>query len=149
MLAPVDPARSRRRLFFEVLNRGRKTLPRNVQSAPAPDNPTSSEIDPGNGFLLRHGFTVVWCGWQWDVIRSEALLGLEAPLAMADGQPVGGEVVIQFQPNAWHRTHLLADRVHRPYPAADVDDPNARLTVRDSMYAPRTEVPRSAWRFRP
>src|SRR5205807_1666024 len=33
------------------------------------------------------------------------------------------------------------------YPTADVDDPEATLTVRTSPDGPRTVVPRSAWRF--
>ena len=42
---------------------------------------------------------------------------------------------------------LLADRVHRPYPAADVNDPDAVLTVRDWPGGPRTTIPRDQWRF--
>src|SRR5262249_35018267 len=36
---------------------------------------------------------------------------------------------------------------HRPYPAADADDPNAVLTVRDAPAAERRPIPRDQWRF--
>lgn len=147
LLQPSDPARGNRRLLFEVLNRGRKLAPRHLNHAP-PAAP-SARIDPGDGFLLRHGWTLAWCGWQWDVVRDEALMGLEAPEALdpATGRPCTGEVLCHFQPNAPGRDHLLADRVHQPYPAADVADPDAVLTARDWPDGPATVIPRKRWRF--
>src|SRR5439155_106177 len=86
--------------------------------------------------------------WQWAVIPSEALLGLEAPQALGpDGQPIQGQVIVQFQPNQAERDHLLADRVHQPYPAADVDESAAVMTVRDWQDGPRTILARERWRF--
>jgi hypothetical protein len=147
ILTPVDRNRGNHCLLFEVLNRGRKNIPRHMDRAPAPANPTTDEILLGDGFLLRHGFTVVWCGWQWDVLRSPALMGLEAPLALENGSSIGGQLSIQFQPNELHYTHLLADRVHRPYPAADLNDPTAVLIVQEYQEGPSTIVPRHKWRF--
>ncbi|HEV2126536.1 MAG TPA: alpha/beta hydrolase domain-containing protein, partial [Chloroflexota bacterium] len=46
-----------------------------------------------------------------------------------------------------HCTHLLADLNHLPYPAADVDDPEAILTVSDYRNGPRSMIPREQWRF--
>ena len=83
LLQPADPERGNRRLLFEVLNRGRKNVPRHFNRAPAAAVPTEA-IDPGDGFLMRHGWTVAWCGWQWDVIRDPALMGLEAPQALEE-----------------------------------------------------------------
>jgi hypothetical protein len=31
------------------------------------------------GFLLNRGWTIASCGWQWDVQRSDAILGMTAP----------------------------------------------------------------------
>jgi len=145
ILQPADPSRGNRRLLFEVLNRGRKNVPRHFNRAPAAD--PSEAIDPGDGFVMRRGWTVAWCGWQWDVVRSHALMGLEAPQAFEDGQPIQGRVSVEFQPNAPASDKLLADRVHRPYPAADVNDPSAELTVRDWPGGARTTIPRERWSF--
>ena len=130
-----------------MLNRGRKLVPRMFNHA-APTAVPTEEIDPGDGFLLRHGWTLAWCGWQWDTIASAALMGLDAPEALDDaGQPIQGQILVQFQPNTRALQQLLADRVHQPYPAADVNDPDAVLTVRDWPGGPRTTIPRDQWRF--
>lgn len=146
LLQPADPARGSRRLLFDVANRGRRTVPGSFNRAPREAAP-SDRIDPGDGFLMRRGWTIAWCGWQWDVIRPSELMGLEAPQALEDGQPVQGAVAVTFQPNVFSRDQLLADRIHRPYPAADVDDPDAVLTVREYADAPRTVIARDRWRF--
>jgi hypothetical protein len=65
LLIPGDPNRGSRRLIVELPNRGRKLLPRYVNRA-APE-PPSAEIPVGDGWLMRHGFSVAWIGWQWDV----------------------------------------------------------------------------------
>jgi hypothetical protein len=157
LLQPVEAARANRRLLFYVVNRGRMGgLP--MSGAVVPQELTE-RIEPGNGFLLRHGWTLLMVGWQWDVIRRPGYLGLEAPQALgADGQPIHGRIVVQFQPNEPHRTQRLAHwplhpppgnphMAHRPYPAADIDDPAAILTVRDTPDGPRTTIPRAQWRF--
>ena len=146
LLRPTEPGRGNRRLLFEVLNRGRKLLPRMVNHAP-PSTVPSEEIEPGDGFLMRRGWTIAWCGWQWDVVRGPALMGLEAPEAREDGRPIRGQVACEFQPNEPIREKLLANRVHEPYPAADLNDPDAELTVRDRADGPRTTIRRDRWRF--
>jgi hypothetical protein len=145
VLQPADPARAARCLLYNVANRGRRVIP--GSRAPVSPEPTA-RIHPGDGFLLRRGWTIAWCGWQWDVVRGPALIGLEAPQALDDaGRPIQGQVTVQFQPNDLIRDHLLADRAHTPYPAADVDDPDAVLTVRDWLDGERTVIPRGRWRF--
>lgn len=141
LLQPVDPARGNGSLLVELPNRGRKLLSRVINRAPTEVPPTRAVL-PGDGFLYRHGWTVCWIGWQWDVYRSAALMGLVPPILRVTGQ-----TVVRFQPNAPHRTHLLADRVHQPYPAADLDEAEAMLTVRDSDDAEPAIVPREEWRF--
>lgn len=151
LLQPMDPAKASRRLLFEVVNRGRKLMPRMIHHA-APTAVPTAAIDPGDGFLLRRGWTLAWCGWQWDVIRSPALMGLDAPEAGSDMghsalTSLQGQTLLQFQPNERSYNHLLADRVHQPYPTADVNDPDAVLTVRDWQGGPRATIPREHWRF--
>ena len=75
------------------------------------------------------------------------MMGLDAPAAFEDGRPVAGQVLVEIRPDAAKRTRLLANRVHKPYPAADVDEPGARLLVKDWEDGPYRELPRSAWRF--
>jgi hypothetical protein len=149
LLQPVDPARANRRLVFDVANRGRKTIVGRMNHAP-PEVVPSAAIDPGDGFLFRHGWTIAWCGWQWDVVSSAALIGLRAPEAQREagsGDAASDRVRVWFQPNALYRHKLLADRVHQPYNAADLNQPDALLRVRDWPDGPPTVIPRDRWQF--
>ena len=80
LLKPVDPARGNRRLLLDVPNRGRKVALGMFNSAVRVPDPTTAE-DFGNGFLMRHGYTVAWCGWQHDVPRQDGLMALTVPVA--------------------------------------------------------------------
>ncbi|HZQ38331.1 MAG TPA: alpha/beta hydrolase domain-containing protein, partial [Dehalococcoidia bacterium] len=149
VLQPVDPAKANRRLLFDVLNRGRKL----AQGFNHPELAEPSDrILPGDGFLFRHGWTLAWCGWQWDVPPGSWPLRIEAPQALdADGRPVQGTVAIEFQPAdrvaQQQLGHLLGFFQALPYPAADVSQPDALLTVRDWRGGPRRTLPRERWRF--
>jgi hypothetical protein len=130
------------RLLMDVGNRGRKVALGMFNSAvrvPDPQTPA----DFGNGFLMRHGYTVAWIGWQTDVPRRDGLMALDAPRARG----VTGFVRCELQPNTAARTLPLADRYHLPYPAVDLADGEARVSVREHAAAAPVELPRTAWRF--
>jgi hypothetical protein len=144
ILTPADPARGNHRLLVDVVNRGRRRAVHNFNRTSEDDDPT----DPvGDGLLFRHGYTVASIGWQWDVPVGPELLRLEAPRALIDRREIRGETAIEIRPHRPERTRLLANRVHIPYPAADLDQANARLLVRDYEDGEDTEVPRGGWRF--
>src|SRR5919106_1755867 len=142
LLQPVAPARGNRGLLLDVANRGRKVALGMFNSAPRVPDPMTAE-DFGNGFLMRHGWTVAWIGWQHDVPRRDGLMALDVPRAHG----VSGWVRCEFRPNTATDVLPLADRYHLPQPAAELDDPAARLTVREHSGAPATAVARTAWRF--
>jgi hypothetical protein len=142
LLRPVDAARGNRALLLDVPNRGRKVALGMLNSAVRVPDPSTPE-DFGNGFLLRHGWTVAWIGWQPDVPRVDGLMALDVPRA----QGVSGLVRCEFRPNVPADVLPMADRYHVPHPTAELDDPVARLTVREHAGAPAAAVPRAAWRF--
>ena len=146
LVAPIDPARGNGRLLVEAVNRGRRRMIPFFNRAPAPpiDSP---ELPAGDGFLQRRGYSVLSVGWQWDVYRSAALIGLEAPPVLPDGRPVTGQCCVEIRPHIAENTRRLANREHRPYPAADLDDPGAMLLMRDWEDGPDTLLPRSEWQF--
>jgi hypothetical protein len=144
VLAPVDPARGNGGLLLELPNRGRRRVVAMFNRDAGV--PGSVDIPPGDGFLFRHGFTVASIGWQWDVPSSDALIGLQAPEAAIDGEPVRGQVIVEMRPNVFETTRLLANRIHRPY-AAVGDQTDAVLLVRDYEDGPDTVIERSQWRF--
>jgi hypothetical protein len=142
VLRPVDAAKGNGRLLLDVGNRGRKVALGMFNSTPRAPDPTTPG-DFGNGFLMRHGYTVAWVGWQVDVPRRDGLMALDVPRARG----VTGFIRCELQPNDAATVLPLADRYHVPNPTADLADPQARVTVRAHAAAEPVEVPRSAWRF--
>jgi len=97
---------------------------------------------------MRHGYTVVWCGWQADVPPIPGLVGLQAPAALGpDGKPLVGQILSQFQADEGVPMFYLAHRQHLPHPAVDIHDPEAVLLVRDHPNAPAGTISRDAWSF--
>ncbi|MCP5025768.1 MAG: hypothetical protein GY929_05735, partial [Actinomycetia bacterium] len=153
ILRPVDPSRGQRAALVEVPNRGRRTAVSMFNRAATVIEPTAA-IDAGDGFLFHHGWTVVWAGWQWDVPRSPARMGLTAPVVVdAAGQAVADEVQLRLQLHQRVRSVDLTDHHvgllggHQPLAVVDVDDPEARLLRRDGLWGEPEEVPRREWRF--
>ena len=138
----LRPLAGNGRLLLDVPNRGRKIALGMFNSTPRSNDPTSRE-DFGNGFLMRHGYTVAWIGWQPDVPRRDGMMALDVPRVPG----VSERLRCEFRPIARVDRLPLADRYHVPHPVARLDDPEAELHVRDHGDAPATTVPRSAWRF--
>jgi hypothetical protein len=105
-------------------------------------------MEPGNGFLMRQGYTVLWVGWQDDVPTTPGLIRIQVPQAIdASGQPLSGKIAVTFQPDVRVHVQLLSDRLHRPHPAKDLNDRDATLTVQDHEDAPPQTIPRQQWSF--
>jgi hypothetical protein len=109
--------------------------------------PPTEQLHPGDGFLLERGWTIVWCGWQWDVLRAPGLIGISAPTA--DIAP--GWLRVEFRPDAAQPDHRLSDTsvlfAFADYPTASLDDPDAVLYERVAPGAEPVPIERSRWRF--
>ncbi len=152
ILAPVDRRRASGRLLIDVVNRGNRVAVPNFNRATRPVFTPASEpnppIDVGDGFLMRRGVVVASCGWQWDVPRIPGLLRLEAPEARgADGERLRGRLLVQLQAPTRVPHFLLSDRGHVPYEAADLEQADAVVTVRDQRDGEAETIPRARWRF--
>jgi Alpha/beta hydrolase domain len=146
LLQPLDAPRANGRCIVELPNRGRRRVVAMMNCAP-PDAPVGPQAHPGDGFLFARGYSVASIGWQWDVYPSPELLGLAAPSALEAGNPIGGQTMVEMRPNERGTTRLLADRIHRPLPAAPGEQLNARLLVRDWEDGEDALIPRARWRF--
>jgi hypothetical protein len=118
MLKPVDPRRGNGRLFYEVGNRGGKSMLQTFQKAAGSADPTK-ESEFGDGALMRQGFTLLWMGWQWDVPERPGTMRMEMPIATENGKPITGIVRGNFILNERANTASVADRAHKAYPALD------------------------------
>ena len=152
ILLPVDRRRCSGRVMLDVVNRGNTVAMPNFNRATRPTFVPGSNPDPpvdtGDGFLMRRGFVVISCGWQCDLPEVPGLLGLRAPQALdAQGNRITGRVYTQLQ-TPQPATHLLlSDRGHRAYPAADLDERDAVLLVRDQPDGEATTIARQWWSF--
>src|SRR3954465_16022533 len=81
-----DPRRGNGRLFYEVGNRGGKSLLQTFQKSSGSPDPTK-EAEFGDGALMRQGFALLWMGWQWDVPERPGTMRMEMPIAR---DPQGG-----------------------------------------------------------
>ena len=142
LLKPVDARKGNGGCFSTWPTAGAKSRSACSTARRASPIPRRPE-DFGNGFLMRQGYTVAWVGWQPDVPRKDGLMALDVPRAKG----VTGFIRCELRPNTRVDTLPLADRYHIPNPTVDLDDPQARVTVREHAGAAAVDVPRSAWRF--
>jgi hypothetical protein len=138
ILRPAEPLRGNGTLLVEMPNRGRELAGQLYNDGEA--NGLMLGRSPGNGFLLRQGYTLVWVGWQADIPPGEgrgAGLRLEAPV-------VPGVTGLS-------REEFLFDDTTSPvavrltYPAAG--EQGATLTVRGRAEDPRQTPPNLRFRF--
>ena len=141
IVAPRD--RPARKLLLDVPNRGRR-LAFSILNRARPADLLEDPCAPGDGLVFRRGFALASIGWQWDV---PAGLRLDAPEVFENGEPVEGDVVCRVQPGNDRSFVSFGQLGEVTYPPADLDDPMARLFVRDDDNAPLIEIDRNRWRF--
>ena len=145
ILQPLDLARGNGWLVYDVPNRGNQPIMPRLNGAPEGGHPQHA----GNGFLMRHGFTLVWSAWQGDVPPGNDRLVARFPVI----EGVTGMVREEFIAEA---TGLLGDGNIQDvsedrfigtlvYPVAD--PAGATLTVREREADPRVTPSGLAWRL--
>ena len=137
ILKPMDISKGNNTLYVDVPNRGRD---RSLNLLNSSDSDQLS--NPGNGFLMKQGYTIAWCGWQHDVPNNKHLMKLYGPTA-----DVSGKIAITIQTNAMSYVEQLSERGHEPYPTTDTSDHNATLTVREHDESEPSIIPRAEWDF--
>jgi hypothetical protein len=149
---PVDAGKANRRMIYEMANRGRGLALGNTGSM------------PGDGFLMKHGYTIVVSGWQPSYPIAEAqvmsiaigsrlsagaggnpdLLMARLPVAQnADGTPVTGLTREQFSSSGAGRPTFTG---YLTYPAADLSE-KALVTVREVWSAEGQTPPTLSYRY--
>ena len=147
ILKPKDPAHANGVLFFDVVNRGNKGLLTVFNHAKGSADP-ATEADFGDGLLMRQGFTLVAVGWQFDVPKDKAHIGLDAPVATDNGRPITGWVSPWFIPNKKSDSFEYASGYFtHAYPPVDPNNPAYRLTEREGFMAGPRLIPREDWQF--
>ncbi|UOM33501.1 alpha/beta hydrolase domain-containing protein [Acuticoccus sp. I52.16.1] len=123
-------------LFYEVPNRGR-TLALGLLNLSASAGNTFNPDDPGDGFLMDAGHTLVWSGWQTGL--GDALIDMTLP-TIEGSTGTSREEFIFDDDGATSEATLT-------YPAADTDAAAATITVRQNSLDERQTPDGLAVRF--
>lgn len=122
ILRPTIATNGNRRLFYEAVNRGGKLGLALFNDNPAVVNDPVKASDAGNGFLMNRGYTVVWSGWQGDIVPGDGRMTFSPPVV----PDVTGLA----------REDFIFDHTNNPasatlnYPAADLDPAHVKISVR-------------------
>jgi hypothetical protein len=144
ILAPKDPHRGKGTILYDVNNRGNKLALRMFNSASDP----FTTAQAGNGFLMRRGYTVVWCGWSGELLAGGDRLLLRAPVATDHGKPIRGQVRQELMSDRPATSLTLTRREqHGSYPPSERGERAATLTWRMHEKDERVPIPRGQWSF--
>ena len=146
LIQPQDPDRANGALLIDVPNRGRP-IALGLFNRATNEQAMVDPLNPGDGFLWRHGFSHAEVAWQWNAPNAPGLLQFDAPEALNDdGSPIGARAIADLRPSARAASMPITHLGQPGYPAAP-DQPDAKLYLRDwEDDAPR-EIDRATWRF--
>lgn len=144
ILAPKDLSKARGAALYDVNNRGNKLAIRFFNSGGGGNTPK----DPGNGFLMRHGWIVVWSGWDGELLPGGGRLQLNSPVAGTQKQPITGKVryEVSVTTDGDTRTSINGGG-HGAYRPTAKGIESASLSWRLRPGDPRIEIPRSQFQL--
>ena len=143
ILTPADPSKGNGALLYDVNNRGNK-LALGMFNYGGNNNPTTRE-HAGDGFLMRHGFTIVWSGWDGELLPGGDRLRLMAPVAKSGNERITGKVRCEFIPSPGTKRMVVNWANHGSYRPTETGQREATLTIRPRQSAARVAVPRDQW----
>ena len=150
LLRPVKPNASGT-LLYDVNNRGNIAILGQVNGNRPANNDPTTRADAGDGFLMRHGFTLLFSAWTWDVAPQAPgakPLVFDPPVAhLPDGSPITGRVANEIIVDAPADIVAYAGIGGLTYEPATPDDPEAILTQRAKPQDKRKPIPRADWSF--
>jgi hypothetical protein len=130
MLRPVKSSGTA--LLYDVNNRGNIAILGQVNGKIPEHNDPTSVADTGDGFLMRHGFTLLFSAWTWDVAPQPPgmkPLVFAPPVAHeADGSDVTGLVQNEIIVDAPTNMTTYAGMRGLTYEPAIPNDPKANGT---------------------
>ena len=96
--------------------------------------------DAGNGFLLRQGYSLLWSGWNWDVLPGEGRSADRAAGRDRAGRRSPGRSPPSSWSMQWTRSAPFMWGNSRGYPPVALDAPEARSPCarRRTARAPRS-----------
>lgn len=148
ILKPVDLGKGNRRLIYDVNNRGDKLLLQFLNDALRVNNPRGRE-HVGNGYLMRRGYTLVWSGWQGDILPGDSRLTMKLPVASKNRQEITGVVRTEFAIEEPGRVSypLSSNDYTADYESVSQDTTSAAFTYRQYEGDERIPISPDEWQF--
>jgi hypothetical protein len=144
ILAPKDRGKGNGAILYDVNNRGNKLALGMFNSGGGGNDPN----EPGNGFLFRRGYTVVWCGWIGEVLPGNNRMLLKPPIATENGKPIKGVVRFEMVSDKAAETLPLSRREgHGSYSPTMGGEEKGTLTWRMRETDERVPIPREQWKL--
>ncbi len=144
MLSPKDPGKGNGALLYDVNNRGNKLALGTFCRAARTNDPKTGK-HAGDGFLFREGFTMVWSGWDGELLPGGDRLRLFPPLASESEEPVTGLVRCEIVPNSVTTRTVINWANHGSYRPTQKGLETATLTERLLPQHPRVPISRDQW----
>jgi len=143
ILTPKDRSKGNGALLYGVNNRGNINTLRFFNFASGSNDP-KDEKHAGDGFLMRHGFTVVWSGWDGELLPGNQRLRLSPPRV---AKKITERVRCEIVPGSDTKRMVVNWANHGAYrPTAD-GLKSATLTHRLLAGHPRVLIPRDDWKL--
>ncbi len=144
ILAPVDLRKGNRAVLYDVNNRGNKLAMRFFNLAKSTNDPSTAD-DAGDGFLMRQGFTIVWSGWDGELLPGNDRLRLAPPVIRSD-PPMTGMVRCEIVPKKSDLNRIVVNWAnHGSYWPTPAGLETATLTHRVRALDKRVPIPRREW----
>ncbi len=148
ILTPRDPGKGNGAIFYDVNNRGNKLALGMFNRAPGGNNNPITAKDAGDGFLMRRGYTVIWCGWIGELLPGNHRLLLRAPRATNNGEPIRGLVRYEMVADKPAETLPISRREgHGSYSPTARGEAEGVLTWRMRETDARVPIPREQWKL--
>lgn len=136
LIAPVDPQKGNHTLLYDVNNRGNRTAIGFFNGG-----------DPGDGFLLEHGYTIVCSGWDGELLPGGGRLRLQAPVARHPDGKITGRVRCEMVPGPGTARMVVNWENHGSYRPTTRGLEQATLTVRERAADARQPLSRSEFQL--
>lgn len=156
ILRPISAQQGNRVLFYDVVNRGNKgALTHYNVNAPGSNDPANTVAAAGDGFLMSHGYTVVWTGWQADVLPGNNRMTITVPTLSVtpSGDLITAMVHMELMADAPTKTLNLSGGsstralTTANYPTASFDTTKATLTRRVRERDTPVQIASTDWAF--
>jgi hypothetical protein len=142
IIRPINLANGNHRVLFDLPNRG---LPSGLTFFNnGSGNFKGAAGNPGNGFLMTQGYTLVQVAWDIYAPETPITFAVQFPIAVnPDGSSITGIALEEF----------VIDKTATPaaepltYPAATSDKSQATLTVRENYGDTPIVIPSSGWAY--